>query len=217
MPTLVEQLLASPTLPEAMETLGRALAREHTLRKKFYADITPEDKWEFINGEVILHSPALQRHLLACKRLMRLVDAFVAVERLGVVHTEKAMCSFPRNDYEPDIAFFGTAKAASFTADTLRFPVPDFIVEVLSPTTEARDRGVKMIDYAAHGVGEYWLVDPDAETIEQYLLAGDTYPPAERRSDGLLVSQVIAGFEIPIRAIFDEAENLRALRSLVGE
>lgn len=216
MPTLVEQLLASPTLPEAMETLARALSREHTLRQKFYADITPEDKWEFINGEVILHSPAAHRHLLACQRLNNLLLNFVSVHGLGVVHTEKAMCSFPRNDYEPDIAFFGTAKATALTADTLRFPVPDFIVEVLSPSTEARDRGVKMTDYAAHGVGEYWLVDPDAETIEQFLLAGDSYRPAVRRSEGTLVSEVIAGLEIPVRAIFGEAENIGALRSLVG-
>ena len=114
MSSLVEQLYSSPTLPEELEELSRMLTEERGRRLEFYADITPEHKWEFINGQVILHSPALNRHLFACKRLMRMLDSFVATNRLGVVHTEKAMCSFPRNDYEPDIVFFGSAKAGVF-------------------------------------------------------------------------------------------------------
>jgi Uma2 family endonuclease len=211
----VEQLLASSTLPETVETLVRALTREQMLRQKFYHDITPENKWEFINGEAILHSPALHRYLLAAQRLNNLLRNYVSLHGLGVVHTEKAMCSFPRNDYEPDIVFFGKTKAALFGPDTLRFPVPDFIVEVLSSTTEARDRGVKMADYAAHGVAEYWIIDPEAETVEQYLLANDAYPSVEARSDGSITSEAIAGFVIPIRAIFDEAVNSSTLRSIL--
>lgn len=216
MTPLVELMLASPTLPEDVDRLVRALREEQTLRQKFYADITPENKWEFINGEVILHSPALNRHLFACKRLMRVLDTYVSANSLGVVHTEKAMCSFPRNDYEPDIVFFSREKAVTFGPDTLRFPVPDFIVEILSPATAARDRGIKMTDYAAHGVAEYWIVDPEAETIEQHLLNGDTYPPAPRLHDGTLSSTVIPGFAIPVRSAFDETENLGALKTLLA-
>jgi hypothetical protein len=61
----LETLLASPVLPELLQEGQRALAREQKLRKEFYAKITPEQKWEFIQGEVILHSPALNRHLAA--------------------------------------------------------------------------------------------------------------------------------------------------------
>lgn len=211
----VDELLASPTLPEAVETLVRALTREQMLRQKFYEDITPENKWEFINGEVVLHSPALNRHLRAGRRLNNLLNNYVTTHGLGEVHAEKAMCSFPRNDYEPDIVFFGKTKAALFGPDTLRFPVPDFIVEILSPTTASRDRGVKMTDYAAHGVAEYWIIDPDLETVEQYLLAGGTYPATPARNEGEITSEAIAGFRIPIRAIFDDATNAEALRSIL--
>ena len=217
MSSLAEQLLSSPTLPEQFEAIHRALVEEQRLRRKFYADITPENKWEFVNGEVILHSPALNRHLLACQRLNNLLLNFVTIKGLGVVHCEKAMCSFPRNDYEPDVVFFGTTKAALFGPDTLRFPVPDFIAEILSPSTEIRDRGVKMTDYAAHGVVEYWIVDADAETIEQHLLAGDTYPATPRLREGMVLSKAIAGLEIPVRAVFDEMENLRTLKTLLDE
>lgn len=133
-----------------------------------------------------------------------------------MVHVEKAMTCFPRNDYEPDLIYFGPAKALLIDPDTLKFPIPDLIVEVLSPTTQQRDRGVKFEDYALHGVEEYWIVDAVAETVELYRLEGQMYPPVPALKEGLLSSDVIPGFEIPVRAIFDEAENLKALRQMMG-
>lgn len=66
---LLQSLLAAPDLPELIEKAELFLANERKRREKFYADITPERKWEFIQGEVIMHSLALNRHLLATKRL----------------------------------------------------------------------------------------------------------------------------------------------------
>lgn len=212
---ILQSLLDSPALPELLEEAHKAMVREQKLREKFYADITLEDqKWEFINGEVIMHSPALNRHLLATKHLFSIMDAHVRLKNLGVVHSQKAMTCFPRNDYEPDISFFGLTKARLTGPDTLRFPIPDLIVEVLSPSTEARDRGIKFQDYALHGVAEYWIIDPVTESVELYRLAGEVYPPTERQTEGLLCSDAIAGFEIPVRAVFEEAENLRMLREM---
>ena len=216
--TLLDSLMQSPLLPELLQEAQRALAREQKLRQKFYDDITPEKKWEFIQGEVIMHSPALNRHLLAVKRVSKLMDLHVQVGKLGLVHTEKAMTIFPRNDYEPDVVFFGPAKAALISPDTLKFPIPDLIVEVLSPSTSARDRGIKFQDYALHGVAEYWIIDPVAETVEPHRLdpASEAYLPAPVQAVGLLASDVVPGFEIAVRAIFDEAENLAALRTILG-
>ncbi len=207
---------ASPLLPEIVQEAQAELLRERALREKFYNDITPEHKWEFINGKVIMHSPALNRHLMATKRLFRLMDAHCLTRNCGEVHVEKAMTSFPRNDYEPDICFFGTAKAAALMPDTLKFPVPDLIVEIISPSTEARDRGVKFTDYSSHGVREYWLIDPVAESVELYQLQDASYPPVEPQSEGRVQSQVIPGFDIPVRAIFEDEASLQAMRALMG-
>lgn len=211
---LLDALLDAPDLPELIGEAQRARGREKRLREKFYADITPEHKWEFIQGEVIMHSPALNRHLLASERLFNLLSAYVRVHQIGAVRHEKAMTSFPRNDYEPDVMFFGPAKAALIDPDTLKFPIPDFIAEVLSPSTEARDRGIKFRDYALHGVAEYWIIDPVAETVEPYLLADDVYPPVSPQTEGLLTSDVVPGFQIPVRALFDETENTTVMRRI---
>ena len=209
-------LLESPALPELIQEARVAWEREQKLREKFRAEITPEHKWEFIQGEVVMHSPALNRHLAASERIFQLLSARARTRGLGLVRHEKAMTVFPRNDYEPDVVFFGLAKVGLIDADTLRFPIPDFAVEVLSPSTEERDRGIKFQDYALHGVGEYWIVDPVAETVETYRAADGVYPPALPQTNGVLTSEVIPGFEIPVRAIFDEAENLAALRRILA-
>src|SRR4030095_9790107 len=52
---------------------------------------------------------------------------------------------------------------------------PLLVVEVLSPSTRAQDRGVKARRYAALGVRHYWILDPDAERIECLRLDGDAY------------------------------------------
>ena len=214
---LIDQIKASPLLPEIIQEGKAELLREHALRVKFYNDITPERKWEFINGEVIMHSPALNRHLMATKRLFQLMNVHCLTQQCGEVHVEKAMTSFPRNDYEPDIVFFGIAKAALITPDTLRFPIPDLIVEVLSPSTEARDRGIKFTDYASHGVREYWIIDTVAEAVELYRLSGASYPAVERQTDGMISSDALPGFTIPVRSIFDDQANLQALRQVMGD
>ena len=211
--TLLEPLRHSPQLVEATEALNRQLAEERERRDRFYAEMTPEQKIEFIDGEVILHSPAKNRHLDATTLLTQLLSVYVRVHRLGSVKTEKCLCVFPRNDYEPDIVFFGPEKTATLGPDTLKFPVPDFVVEVLSDSTVERDRGVKFEDYASHGVGEYWIVDTESQTIEQYQLRGDRFDLQVKAATGTLTSAAVPGFAIPVRAVFDEAENLAALKS----
>jgi len=52
---------------------------------------------------------------------------------------------------------------------------PTLVVEILSPSTEVKDRGKKMEAYARSGVREVWLVTPYPSLIEVYWLDGETY------------------------------------------
>lgn len=213
---LLAPIKASPFLPEMVNELLSVLAEERQRRSKFYEEMTPEMKVEFIEGQVILHSPARNAHLDATSRISTLLAAVCRDRSLGEVKVEKCLCVFPRNDYEPDVVFFSKAKAAGLQAGTMQFPVPDLAVEVLSESTEARDRGVKFADYEAHGVSEYWIVDAEARTVEQYVLVGDKYELRMKSGNGTLICVAISGCAIPVEAIFDDQANVAALRSLLA-
>ena len=58
--------------------------------------------------------------------------------------------------------------------------------------------------------------DAEHELLEQYLPQEGRYELALKSGSGEVVSVVVPGFRIPIRALFDEAENLRVLRALLA-
>ncbi len=203
----IQQLIHSPRLPMYVQTFQALLREEQKKRERFYAEMSEEQKVEFINGEVVVHSPVKLRHSIASQNLFTLLNIHVRKHQLGLVGYEKWLIALTRNDYEPDIVYFGPEKAQTFGLDQMKFPAPDFIVEVLSPSTEATDRGIKFQDYAAHGVTEYWILDPDREIVEQYALKGETYELLVKSKTGTLQSVAVPGFEIAVRALFDEAEQ----------
>ncbi|MEM8862748.1 MAG: Uma2 family endonuclease [Chloroflexota bacterium] len=210
----LNNLLRSPRLAEFAAYINQVLTSEEQARIDFYNQIDEDDKAEYINGEIIMHSPVKLWHSNASSNLATLMHVYVQVNDLGLIGVEKLMISLTRNDYEPDIVFFRKERAADFEPKQMRFPAPDLIVEILSDSTAENDRGVKYEDYGAHGVEEYWIIDPEAETVEQYLLKDGEYKLALKSADGTLKSQAMAGFNIPIRAIFDKAENTVALKNL---
>ena len=108
----LEPILNSPRLPDIAAVLNERLRDETARREQFYEEMSDDQKVEFIDGEVIMHSPARNRHLAAKLNLTRLLSAFVDLHELGIVRDEKCLCVFPRNDYEPDVVFFGPEKAS---------------------------------------------------------------------------------------------------------
>ena len=217
---LVEELLKKPMARLLVEEAVKLLNEETQQRNTFRNWVDESIKAEFINGEVVLHSPARNKHLSACDFLSRIMSVYASYKKLGVVRVEKAMVSLTRNDYEPDICFFSNEKAQHFTPEQLLFPAPDLIVEILSKKTAKRDRGVKFEDYAAHDVAEYWIIDPTKEIVEQYALIGDLkeyFPIATARYDDDLASRAVVGFDIPVAAIFNESANIETLKILLNK
>lgn len=211
-------LMSRPDLPRIAASINAALQEEQQRRGKFREELSPSDKAEFISGEIIVHSPAKAKHLRVTDKLVCLLSTYVRVKGLGEVFSEKALICLTRNDYEPDVCFFCAQKATAFDGETIQFPAPDFVVEVLSESTEQRDRGVKMADYAQHGVQEYWIIDSDQQTIEQYLLrAGEEqYHLALKLNTGEIGSTAVTGFRIPVAALFDNQQHQLTLVQLLS-
>ncbi|MEA3338973.1 MAG: Uma2 family endonuclease, partial [Chloroflexota bacterium] len=208
----------SPRLPLYAQKLQTWMETERAMRERFYEEMSETQKTEFINGEVIVHSPVRSCHNIVGQNLLHLLGTFVRKHQLGYIGYEKILVTLTRNDYEPDLCYFSAEKAQHFAPHQTKFPAPDFVAEILSPGTEANDRGIKFEDYALHGVREYWIIDPEQEFVEQYFLKGEegeNYELHVKAITGVLESLVITGFIIPVRAIFDEAEQFTALRALL--
>ena len=122
------ELLARPDLALVMADLTAHLQVEADKRARFREEVAPDMKAEFINGEVILHSPAQVRHLEVTARLAVLLRVHAQRHRLGKVLIEKAMIEATRNDYEPDVVFFGRAKADTLAPDQLLLPMPRILI-----------------------------------------------------------------------------------------
>ncbi|MFD2569413.1 Uma2 family endonuclease [Spirosoma soli] len=214
----VHDLLEAPDAKLVIERAQAILADEAERRRAFREWLRDDVKAEFINGEVIMHSPVKRRHLDATKYLENLLLNFVMLNDLGVVDSEKALIGLTRNDYEPDICYWNSETAASFEDDQMEHPAPDLIVEVLSKSTTGRDRGVKFEDYAAHGVLEYWIIDPVRKSVEQYRLDEPTMAFASAATlynDDTLEALTVPGFAIPVQAIFDKKVNIETLQKLM--
>lgn len=214
----IPAILDSPTAPRILDRLKDAFEAERQRRQAFYRDVDDDVKAEFINGEVIIHSLVKKEHTDVVGFLYKILDTFVRLSQMGYVGYEKVMSAFERNDYEPDIVYFNPEKAQHFKKGQWKYPVPDFAVEVVSESTEQRDRGIKFKDYAAHGIKEYWIINPVEETVEQYLLRDDRYHLILKTGSGMIESAVVQNFKIDIRAMFDEKTNLEVLKKiLLGE
>jgi Uma2 family endonuclease len=200
---ILEKLVESPNAIKIIEAAQTVFEQEKIKRQEFY-DLAHEDmKAEFINGEIIFHSPARMQHWDVSTRLTSLLYTHVKTNNLGIIGVEKVMIRLTRNDYEPDICFFEKKKTVVFTPDQELFPAPDFIVEILSKSREKIDRGIKFIDYAANGVPEYWIIDPEKKSVEKYLLQqGEYYLEVKLTQEGRLLSTVVEGFALELHELF---------------
>jgi Uma2 family endonuclease len=156
-------------------------------------------RYEIIDDELIVTpSPGL-RHQRVVKRLVRTLDDFAEANDLGEVFISPFDVLLEEGDYlEPDVLFVRKDRAHVVTDRGIDGP-PDLVVEVLSPSTEDRDRGIKLERYRHYGVPEYWIVDPDARTVEIWRLGeGASEPVALEQADILRWEPVTGGATLEV-------------------
>jgi len=208
-------LIRSPKFNRYYYELTQIFENEKEKRQRFYEEIKDSQKIEFINGEIIMQTPVKIEHDNISTNLLMILKAFVQKNNLGYVGHEKMLIALTRNDYEPDICYWRKEKSDRFIQGQMKFPAPDFIVEVISSSTEIIDRTIKFEDYAYHGVQEYWIVDPNNKIVEQYILKNDKYELRAKTDTGKIKLLSIPDLEIPIETIFNEKEILIFLKSIL--
>lgn len=137
---------------------------------------TPEDgkRREAIGGELYVTAAPNVRHQEVSKRLERALYGLLEDPGLGTVYHAPIGVEFPATGegVQPDIVFVSRERKGVVTPEWVN-GAPDLVVEILSPTTEARDRGLKRDLYERRGVRQYWIVDPEADAVEVWTFDGE--------------------------------------------
>ncbi|MBI3824952.1 MAG: Uma2 family endonuclease [Candidatus Rokubacteria bacterium] len=130
-------------------------------------------RYEILDGELYVTPAPTPWHQRLSKRLLRRLEDYFEARGLGEAFHAPIDVYLSQYDFvEPDLVV--VADPAQIT-DKAIVRAPLLVVEILSPSSRAQDRGIKMRRYADLGVAHYWIVDPDAERIECRRLAGRDY------------------------------------------
>lgn len=128
----------------------------------------PDDgnKYELIDGELFVTPPPTDDHETIAARLTRILDPYVAAQRLGFVYRPRSVLRYRGSEAEPDLMVrLPHPRPTGRDRDWDRAPVPILVVEIASPYTRRRDREQKRALYQRAGVEEYWMVDAEERSV----------------------------------------------------
>lgn len=137
-------------------------------------------------------------------RVDRQIGNFVSEHGLGYIIPApfEVHLSASSRPVQPDITFIRTERISGHALQIFE-GASDLIVEVLSPESIRRDRVIKFTAYEAAGVTEYWIANPNARTVEVYILSHGEYASlGEFKEAETIQSQVLAGIEIVTNSLF---------------
>ncbi len=183
------------------------MAQAKPTAKLTYEDYckTPDDqRWELLNGELIMAPSPNTVHQRTAFRLGRLLADFVEGMDLGDVFIAPLDVILSEvNVVQPDLLFISNARHHILTDANVQ-GAPDLVVEILSPSTASRDWRTKLDLYAEYGVQEYWVVDPDAQRV--WVMArteGSLVEVAHYGPSDTLTSPILQGFTANLSEVFE--------------
>jgi Uma2 family endonuclease len=166
--------------------------------------LLPEDRrYEVVDGELFLTPAPTTLHQLAKRRLVQILVDFGEGTGLGSILDAPYDVVLSRYDVVQPDALFVMASRKSIIGEKNIHGAPDLVVEVLSPSTETRDRTAKAKRYATFGVREMWLVDPDGKTIEVLVNSPEGFRREALYGEADTArSAILTGLEFPVAPVF---------------
>ena len=167
----------------------------------------PDDgnRYEAIAGELHVTPAPSVRHQQVSKRLERALYEIAEDTGAGeVLHAPVGVeFSSTGEGVQPDIVVIAAARRGIIDEDWIR-GAPDIVIEILSPGTQRRDRGVKLKLYERQGVEEYWIVDPASRAVAVWRFHGGAVC---ERCTGILPVRLAGETlgEIDLEAVFSAA------------
>jgi Uma2 family endonuclease len=167
----------------------------------------PDDgrRYEILDGELVVSPSPTTRHQIVVRNLLLALGNWVRAKGAGTV-----LCAPLDNILaqttivQPDVMYVSKARASIMSERGME-AAPDLVIEILSGSTAARDRGIKKQLYAQYGVLRYWIVNATNNTLDVYTLRGGAYDrTAHYHGDDVVRVDVPEGFELPLAEFWRE-------------
>ena len=165
---------------------------------------TPDDeRYELINGRLMMVPAPNTKHQKVLGSLHFELRRFTKEHALGEVYVAPYDVYLSDTDVvQPDLLFISRAREHIVTEQNVR-GAPDLVIEILSPSTAEKDLGEKRDLYERHGVLEYWIVDPGAETVAVHRQGDRRLELAETLGRGsTLRTALLDGLQLRLDDIF---------------
>lgn len=214
--------MATAAIDFLQQPLHRPLPVGKVTFEEFIEWCDEDIRAEWVDGRIeLMPSPVSIGHQDVLGFLAKTLGGFIELRGLGqtTFAPYKMKLASINRGREPDFIFVKQARAHLVTRNYLDGPA-DLAIEIASPESKKRDRKVKFEEYAQAGIPEYWLIDPDKQTAEFYLLNTDGhYQPAPLDADGCYHSTVVSGFWLRVNWLWQKPlpnflDVLRELKAL---
>lgn len=182
--------------------------REIALQRPLDADDLrgfPDDdkRYEIIGGQLVVSPSPTYRHQRVSFKLTSVLDRYLSAScGAQAVAAPMDVHLSPNDVVQPDLLVV-LDQRTGIIQDRGIMGAPDLVIEILSPASIENDFLRKSKLYERAGVREYWIVNPDGETVSVQTLEGDRYVlTGEYGRDDTLRSAVLEGFELELATIF---------------
>ncbi len=204
LPSMVHALFGEPV---PVPWYGKTMSIEE------WEQMDEDEPGELVGGRLEEEEVADSPHEVVVSVLLRVLLAWAHL-RGGFALASDARYAYPgvrgNGGRKPDLSVFFTRERKLPRRGAARIP-PDLAVEVVSrrPRDWRRDRIEKLREYAEFGVRWYWLVDPEARTLEVLQLGADGhYVHALDAADGVVEVPGCEGLSLDLDALWHEIEEI---------
>ena len=173
----------------------------------------PDDgnRYEIIDGELFMMAAPTEKHqaisMEIAGRFYNYLRGKPCVVRFAPLDVRLALYGEKKGDEEnvvqPDIMVFCSRSQLDEKGGVA---APDFVAEILSPSTKKMDRQRKLKLYEKAGVREYWIVDGENEPVEVYVHDGTKFGPKDYYNmSSIITSAIFTDFEVKVSDIIVES------------
>ena len=184
--------------------------------EEFVAWCDEDTRAEWVDGEVIMMSPANSEHVSLNVWLIQVLGLYINHHSLGGIFADlQIRFATLHRRRVPDMIFVAQNRLDLLRPAHFEGP-PDLAIEIVSPDSISRDWRDKYLDYEVAGVREYWVISPAHERMEAYALDGQGKYQQLAEIEGKISSSVLAGFQLQTAWLWPKSRPnvIDALREL---